>query len=74
MRLPLHLNSTAEGETGTYTEGSVISKLIDIQNTKVGQLPSTGGMGTYIFTIAGVVLMACAAGAFIISRKKSSEE
>ena len=66
--------STAEGETGTYTEGSVISKLIDIQNTKVGQLPSTGGMGTYIFTIAGVVLMACAAGAFIISRKKSSEE
>ena len=66
--------STAEGETGIYTEGSVISKLIDIQNTKVGQLPSTGGMGTYIFTIAGVVLMACAAGAFIISRKKSSEE
>lgn len=66
--------STAEGEKGTYTEGSVISKLIDIQNTKVGQLPSTGGMGTYIFTIAGVVLMACAAGAFIISRKKSSEE
>lgn len=66
--------STAEGETGTYTEGSAISKLIDIQNTKVGQLPSTGGMGTYIFTIAGVVLMACAAGAFIISRKKSSEE
>ncbi len=66
--------STGAGETGTYTEGSAISKLIDIQNTKVGQLPSTGGMGTYIFTIAGVVLMACAAGAFIISRKKSSEE
>ncbi len=66
--------STDAGETGTYTKDTVISKLIDIQNTKVGQLPSTGGMGTYIFTIAGVVLMACAAGAFIISRKKSSEE
>lgn len=46
----------------------------EIMNTKLTQLPSTGGMGTYIFTIAGVVLMACAAGAFIISRKKSSEE
>ena len=66
--------SEDEGETGIYTKDTVISKLIDIQNTKVGQLPSTGGMGTYIFTIAGVVLMACAAGAFIISRKKSSEE
>lgn len=67
--------STDAGETGNYTKDTTtISELIKIQNTKVGQLPSTGGMGTYIFTIAGVVLMACAAGAFIISRKKSSEE
>nr|WP_296156948.1 SpaH/EbpB family LPXTG-anchored major pilin [uncultured Blautia sp.] len=62
------------GETKEYTDNGVVDKIIDIQNTKVGTLPSTGGMGTYIFTIAGVVLMACAAGAFIISRKKSSEE
>lgn len=62
-------------ESNGYTkENPTVSELVRIQNTKVGQLPSTGGMGTYIFTIAGVVLMACAAGAFIISRKKSSEE
>ncbi|MGN8887154.1 SpaA isopeptide-forming pilin-related protein [Blautia sp. HCP28S3_G10] len=62
-------------DIGDYTkEVTTINKRVEIQNTKVGQLPSTGGMGTYIFTIAGVVLMACAAGAFIISRKKSSEE
>ena len=63
-----------EFKPGTYENGSEISVLAKIQNTKVGTLPSTGGMGTYIFTIVGVVLMACAAGAFIISRKKSSEE
>ena len=70
-------DGTAVGDPKTspdYEEGTDIGVLVNILNTKVGQLPSTGGMGTYIFTIAGVVLMACAAGAFIISRKKSSEE
>lgn len=46
----------------------------DIQNTKLNSLPSTGGMGTYLFTIIGVVVMAGAAGAFFISRRKGSEE
>ena len=43
-------------------------------NTKLSALPSTGGMGTYLFTIIGVVVMAGAAGAFFISRRKGSEE
>lgn len=47
--------------------------ITEIQNTKLGELPSTGGMGTYLFTIVGVVLMACAAGAFFMSRKKTQE-
>ena len=68
-------NVVNKKEIGDYTKDiPTIDEHVEIQNTKVGQLPSTGGMGTYIFTIAGVVLMACAAGAFIISRKKSSEE
>ena len=46
----------------------------DIMNTKLSNLPSTGGMGTYLFTIIGVVVMAGAAGAFFISRRKGSEE
>ena len=44
------------------------------KNTKLSELPSTGGMGTYLFTIIGVVVMAGAAGAFFISRRKGSEE
>lgn len=43
----------------------------EIKNTPISELPSTGGMGTYIFTIVGVVLMACAAGAFMVSRRRS---
>lgn len=43
-------------------------------NTKLSSLPSTGGMGTYLFTIIGVVVMAGAAGAFFISRRRGSEE
>ena len=49
-------------------------KQTDIKNTKLSTLPSTGGMGTYLFTIIGVVVMAGAAGAFFISRRKGSEE
>lgn len=52
----------------------VISNPINKYNTKLSSLPSTGGMGTYLFTIIGVVVMAGAAGAFFISRRKGSEE
>ncbi len=45
-----------------------------VLNTQMSALPSTGGMGTYLFTIIGVVVMAGAAGAFFISRRKGSEE
>lgn len=45
-----------------------------MKDTKLNSLPSTGGMGTYLFTIIGVVVMAGAAGAFFISRRKGSEE
>lgn len=51
-----------------------IKQITKIKNTKLGTLPSTGGMGTYLFTIIGVVVMAGAAGAFFISRRKGSEE
>lgn len=65
-------------KTSTFTVennkvNSAISKT-DIMNTKLSTLPSTGGMGTYLFTIIGVVVMAGAAGAFFISRRKGSEE
>lgn len=57
-------NQTAANRTGTAT----------MSDTKLNSLPSTGGMGTYLFTIIGVVVMVGAAGAFFISRRKGSEE
>ena len=47
---------------------------VSIENKKGFTLPGTGGMGTYIFTIGGLVVMAGAAGAFFMSRRKGSEE
>ena len=62
----------AVGEDGKAT--AVLTKKTSMTDTKLSSLPSTGGMGTYLFTIIGVVVMAGAAGAFFISRRKGSEE
>lgn len=63
-----------EKVTEAKASTDVISDPINKYNTKLNSLPSTGGMGTYLFTIIGVVVMAGAAGAFFISRRKGSEE
>ena len=50
------------------TKGTVdLSKAIKIENKK-GEYPHTGGMGTLIFTLAGLVLMSAAA--YVYSRKR----
>jgi len=49
-------------EAGTY--------MID---TRLLALPSTGGIGTTIFTVAGCAIMIAAAGFFFASRKKEEE-
>lgn len=41
-------------------------------DTKLSALPSTGGMGTTLFTIAGCVIMISAAGLFFATRKKAN--
>lgn len=43
----------------------------DIVNTKLVALPSTGGIGTTIFTIGGCAIMILAAGLYFMSRRKS---
>ena len=47
--------------TGNYT------------NTKLASLPSTGGMGTTIFTIGGCLIMIVAAGLYFANRRKASK-
>ena len=60
--------SMNEGEENNVGEDGVIS--LDITNNKGFSLPATGGMGTYLFTIGGLVIMAGAALLLIASKKR----
>lgn len=60
--------SMNEGEENNVAEDGVIS--LDITNNKGFNLPATGGMGTYLFTIGGLVIMAGAALLLIASKKR----
>lgn len=62
------------GKAKAESEKDFVVSNASMSDTKLNSLPSTGGMGTYLFTIIGVVVMAGAAGAFFISRRKGSEE
>ena len=63
------LTLTVNGDVATanlYNEGQ-------LNDTKLNALPSTGGIGTTIFTIAGCAIMVAAAGLFFASRKRTSK-
>ena len=57
--------------TGVVAENPQNIFMVD---TQISQLPSTGGIGTTIFTIAGCAIMIAAAGLFFASRKKSDNK
>lgn len=65
--------------TATYEKAGTIKKIestttvTDIKNTKLSALPSTGGIGTTIFTIGGCVIMIVAAGLFFATRRKTQK-
>lgn len=44
--------------------------IINKSNPGAYELPNSGGMGTYLFTIGGVLLMTAAILLFLRSRKK----
>ena len=66
--------SVVDVDNATIANGNNPAVTVNVSDTKLHSLPHTGGMGTYLFTIIGVVVMAGAAGAFFISRRKGSEE
>lgn len=51
----------------------VANAKVTVTNTKLSSLPSTGGIGTTIFTIAGCLIMVTAAGLFFASRKRTNK-
>lgn len=59
-----------DGKEISLTDGNVRTAIADIVNKKGFNLPSTGGMGTYIFTIGGLVVMAGAVLLLVSSKKK----
>lgn len=47
---------------------------ITVDNDTLGQLPSTGGIGTTIFTIGGIIIMVAAAALFFANRRKNESK
>ena len=63
------LTLTVNGDVATanlYNEGQ-------LNDTKLNALPSTGGIGTTIFTIGGCAIMIVAAGLFFATRRKTQK-
>lgn len=58
--------NTTRHETLTPAQGNMT-------DTKLSSLPSTGGIGTTIFTIGGCAIMIAAAGMFFVSRRKENK-
>lgn len=61
-------NVTYTVQTYTYTDFTNIT----VKDSKLSALPSTGGIGTTIFTIVGCGIMIAAAGLFFASRRKEN--
>lgn len=66
--------ATTEKETAVVN--GVVAENPDniyMEDSKLSALPSTGGIGTTIFTIAGCLIMVAAAGLFFASRKRTNK-
>lgn len=73
--ISVELNDTLVFDNGTKDSTAQNGAVNETQilNTKLSMLPSTGGIGTTIFTIGGCLIMIAAAGLFFASRRKSAK-
>ena len=72
-KAPKGYKVTSDNKSFTITADDTQEVKVDagnFVNTKLSALPSTGGMGTTLFTIAGCAIMVAAAGFFFASRKR----
>lgn len=67
------IQTTKENSTEVTGVTAKEPQKIYMVDTKLTQLPSTGGIGTTIFTIAGCLIMVTAAGLFFASRKRTNK-
>jgi len=69
----LTASATINGKDVTMSEGNAVVPLTVVNNPGF-DLPKTGGYGTWMFTIGGVVLLGAAAFIVIRSRKHKNEQ
>lgn len=73
---PIKITITKSGDTDVNNwtiskdDTPVDDKIIDIENSTGTILPGTGGMGTILFTVVGIVLILGVGASFVISRRK----
>ena len=63
-------------DNGEAKDGVAIALYADageMADTKLNALPSTGGIGTTIFTIGGCAIMIAAAYMFFVSRRRDEQ-
>ena len=61
------------GKDKAETQNDIVNGETNITDTKLSALPSTGGIGTTIFTIGGCAIMIVAAGLFFATRRKTQK-
>ena len=76
-KAPKGYSINTDGKDITLTQDGEATAIVtasdDLNDTKLNALPSTGGIGTTIFTIGGCAIMIVAAGLFFATRRKTQK-
>ena len=60
-------------KANTTAEAELKPAETSLNDTNIIGLPSTGGIGTTLFTIGGIVIMVAAAALYFANRKKTEK-